>query len=148
MPQTTYFNSKQQIIWFPLLNNPPQILCTFSSFSVMLLCTVWGIILGCPSVPSLWPTWWPLCLQNRSPWWSHWFCGKEKSHIKQDLVVVLTWWHFSQSGTTRYSAHPVWIPFRHSQIFIIFQTLSFFTFSWFAIIWAVNNHHTPLALPT
>ena len=52
----------------------------------MLLCTAGRILLGCPSAPSSWPSWWPPRLQNRSPWWSPWAKGKEKSHTEQDQV--------------------------------------------------------------
>ena len=68
----------------------------------MLLCTAGRILLGCPSAPSLWPSWWPPCLQNRSPGWSPCAKEKEKSHTEQDQVnreVVPVRRFSSQPGT-------------------------------------------------
>ena len=60
------------------------------------------ILLGCPSAPSLRPPWWPLHLQNGSPWWSHRAWGKEQSCTEQDQVnreVVPVRQCSSQPGT-------------------------------------------------
>ena len=55
----------------------------------MLQCNAGKILLGCTSAPSLWPYWWPSCLQNESPWSSSWAWGKEK--IKQSKIRWIGW---------------------------------------------------------
>ena len=80
----------------------------FSILLCQLLCTAGRILLECPSVPSLQPSWWPPRLQNRSPWWPPWACGKEKSHMKQGQVnreVVPARWCSSQPRTVGCSGH-------------------------------------------